>query len=204
MTITLHSLQYSRAVRIAWLMEELSVPYKIVRYERTDAYQAPPGLRQIHPLGKAPVIVDGDLVLGESAAILRHVQRRHGDGRFVPEGDRDAWARHDEWLDYVEGTLMRPISAAFWARRNDSEIDAKSQGQLDLHMGHLNGHLAKRDFLLGDALTLADMQMLYALAMARYAGVLGDGAAADYLDRLLARPAVERAIKATGPIMPDG
>ncbi|MBJ3761721.1 glutathione S-transferase family protein [Maribius pontilimi] len=204
MTIKIHSLQYSRAMRVAWLCEELSVPYDVIHYDRTDAYTAPDALKKVHPLGKSPVIEDGDLTLGESAAILRHIHRQHGHGRFTPGPGGHDLALHDEWLDYAEGTLIRPVGAAFWAKKGGTSLDAKTQGQIDLHMGHMDAHLSDREFLMGHAPMLADMQLCYLLAMARFAGVLKGAHVTAYLDRLLQVPALQRALEATGPIMPDG
>ncbi|WOI55197.1 glutathione S-transferase [Palleronia sp. LCG004] len=203
MSIKVHSLAYSRSVRIVWLLEELGQPYELVRYPRTEDYTAPEALRRIHPLGKSPIIEDGDLVLAESAAILRYIHARHGAGRFAPEPGTPEGAHHDEWLDYVEGSLSRPVGAAFWARRSGTELDRRSADAIALHMGYIDDHLARNRFLTGDALTLADMQISYLLAMARYAGVLSGDAANAYLDRLLELPAVIRAIDATGPVMPE-
>ncbi|MBP0617446.1 glutathione S-transferase family protein [Jiella mangrovi] len=201
--LTVHSLAYSRAMRIVWLLEEIGHPYEVVRYERTEAYRAPPQLKTIHPLGKSPVIVDGDLTLGESAAILRYIDGRYGDGRFSPPvGSNDA-ALHDEWLDYAEGTLARPIAAAFWAKRNGTDLEPRMGEELGTHFHYLTGSLEDRPYLMGQALTLADIQLSYLLAMAELSGVVGDWpVVTDYWHRLRETPALKRALQKTGPIMP--
>lgn len=107
--ITLHHLSYSRSTRILWLLEELGLPYDIVRHERDERFKAPAALGAIHPLGKAPVIQDGDLVLAESAVILAYINDTHGAGRFAPPRGTAAYWRHEEWLQYVESTAAFPI-----------------------------------------------------------------------------------------------
>ncbi|MBO0663843.1 glutathione S-transferase family protein [Jiella sp. MQZ9-1] len=202
--LTVHNLAFSRAMRVAWLLEELAVPYKVKTYARTDAYRAPAALKAIHPLGKSPVIQDGDLTLGESAAILRYIDRHYGDGRFSPAaGSHDA-AHHDEWLDYAEGTLARPIAAGFWARKNGTKPDTRTREELATHFGYLTDTLSARPFLLGGQLTLADIQLSYLLAMAERSDLLGDWPVIQaYWQHLKAVPALTRAIGKTGPIMPD-
>ena len=201
--LTLHSLAFSRAMRVAWLLEEIGHPYKVETYDRTKAYRAPPELKRIHPLGKSPVIVDSDLTLGESAAILRYIDRRYGVSRFSPTADTKAKALHDEWLDYTEGTLARPIAAAFWAKKNDASLDARSAEELAAHFAYLTETLRGGPFLMGAQLMLADMQLSYLLAMAEFCGVLAEHpVVAAYWQRLQQTPALERAVEKTGPIMP--
>ena len=107
--ITLHHLAFSRSTRVIWALEELGVPYALVAYQRTAAFRAPPELTRVHPLGKAPVLVEGDLRIAESGAILAYLNDRHGDGRLAPPVGSDARAVHDDWLHFVEGSAATPI-----------------------------------------------------------------------------------------------
>lgn len=96
--IVLHHLSYSRGTRILWLLEELKLPYSIKRYERDARFKAPPALASAHPLGKSPVIVDGPLMMGESAVILKYLDQGYGGGRLTPPIGSDDDFRHEEWL----------------------------------------------------------------------------------------------------------
>ncbi|QFU09129.1 Glutathione S-transferase GST-4.5 [Rhodobacteraceae bacterium THAF1] len=201
--IVVHSLAFSRAHRVIWLLEALKVPYKVVRYERTGAYKAPDALAQVHPLGKAPVLVDDDFVLAESAAILRYVQRVHGDGRFLPEGDARMQARHDEWLDYAEGTLARLVGPFFWHRLKGRPLSDDDRAAIRPHLAYLSDTLEGRDWLMGERLCLADMQIMYQLAMLNMAGELEDWPVVQgYWQRIAAQPELRRSIEVSGPIMP--
>lgn len=104
--ITLHHLNNSRSQRILWLLEELGVDYEIRRYERDKKTMlAPPELKQVHPLGKSPVITDGDLVIAESGAIIEYLVNKYGAGRFKPTSEKDL-IKYSYYLHYSEGSLM--------------------------------------------------------------------------------------------------
>jgi glutathione S-transferase len=110
--ITLHHLNFSRSTRVIWLLEELGIDYELVKYERDQNFRAPPSLAKVHPLGRAPVLVDGDLVLAESATILRYLETNYGNGRLVPAPGTPDRALHDEWLDFVESSAGMPVMLA--------------------------------------------------------------------------------------------
>ena len=202
--IVVHSLAYSRAARVLWLLEEAGESYEVVRYDRTDSYRAPPALAKVHPLGKAPVIVDDGFVLAESATILRYIAAtRSGAARFLPAGDARAVARHDEWLDYAEGTLARLVAPFFWHALKGAEVPDGAADAIRPHLDHLETTLSDRAYLTGDVLRLADMQILYQLAMLDLDGVLAcRPATAAYLARLTSAPALRRATDRMGPVMP--
>ena len=108
--IVVHHLNNSRSQRVLWLLEELGLAYDIKRYQRDKKTMlAPPELRKIHPLGKSPVVTDGDLTLAESGAIIEYVVERYGDGRFAPSRQLPAYLRYRYWLHYAEGSLMPPL-----------------------------------------------------------------------------------------------
>src|SRR6187551_2030573 len=110
MTFIVHHLENSRSQRILWLLEELGLPYEVKRYQRDpQTMLAPPELRAVHPLGKSPVITDGENTLAESGAIIEYLVERHGQGRLAPARDSADRLRYGYWLHYAEGSLMPPL-----------------------------------------------------------------------------------------------
>ncbi len=104
--ITLHHLEHSRSLRILWALEELGLEYEVKFYKRLPTYAAPPELKDIHPLGKAPVLTDGDLVIAESAVILEYLQATYDTAhRFKPQNPKDLM-QYNYWMHYAEGSLM--------------------------------------------------------------------------------------------------
>lgn len=204
--ITLHHLSYSRSSRILWLMEEFGLAYDLVRHERDAHFKAPPALRAVHPLGKAPVIRDGDLVLAESAVILSYVNVRYGGGRLAPSPGSDAHYVHEEWLHYAESTAAFPIMVMRIGALTGGLPDplrAFVAPTLAATLDHIAGRLADRPFLMGESLTLADIQMCYLIEVAQRTRLLdGHPGLIDYLARLKARPAFVRAEAIGGPMMP--
>lgn len=199
--LTLHHLAYSRSTRVVWLLEELGLEYDLVRYQRPVGGPAPAELSAVHPLGKSPVLVDDDLVLAESSAILRYLDRRYGKASFTPE-EPEARALHDEWLDYVEGSLAMPLFVPLVAGAGLPEpMRISFASQLAKAWDHIGHTVGDGDFLMGSRLTLADMQMVYVVAVASATGALSDQPRiGKYLQRLMARPALIRAIAAGGPM----
>lgn len=202
--LQVHHLANSRSQRILWLLEELGVPYEIVRYARDPRTNlAPPELKRVHPLGKSPVITDGDLTIAESGAIVTYLLDAHGQGRMRPAaGTREARA-HEEWLHYAEGSAMVPLLLQLYVGRlgeAGAPLHPRIHGEIDNHLSYVSGALGERDFLVGDALTGADVQMMFVMDVARAFGKLGAYPnLARYLDRLTARPAFQRAIEKGGP-----
>ena len=203
--LTLHHLNYSRSIRVIWLLEELGIEYDLVKYERDANFRAPPELKAIHPLGKAPVLVDGDLTLAESAPILAYIDERYGERRFSPPIDSDAAAVHDEWLQYVESSAALPIMMTSLGKRMGGLPDglAKFIGpEVTKTLDYIGAGVGDGPYLMGEQLMLADIQMCYILAIAESAGLLGDHPdVAAYLDRLRARPAFVAATEIGGPLM---
>ena len=108
--ITVHHLNNSRSQRVLWLLEELGVPYEIKRYERDPKTMfAPASLQEVHPLGKSPVITDGELTIAESGAIIEYLVKNYGNGRLVPAPDTPEHLRYTYWLHYAEGSAMPPL-----------------------------------------------------------------------------------------------
>lgn len=202
--LTVHHLAFSRSTRVIWLLEELGAPYELVAYERDENWRAPAALAAVHPLGKAPVVEDEGLVIGESAVILAHIDAKYGDGRFTPKDEAER-LRHEEWLHYVESTAAFPIMiSAIGARTGLSDgMAAFVKSPLGRTLDLIESAVAPGPYLMGEALTLADIQFVYTLEMAAHAGLLADrpGIAA-YLARLKERPALRQALEIGGPMAP--
>jgi len=205
--ITLHHLVFSRSTRIIWALEELGLPYDLVTHQRTPDFRAAPSLAAVHPLGKAPVLVDGPLRIVESGAILAYLNDRHGKGQLAPAIGSDARAIHDEWLHYVEGSAAMPIMLTL--------IGGMIGGLPDGLAGFVTPELAKTlayvadavndgPWLLGEHFTIADIHLGYLVELVGAAGMLAAyPSLAAYLDRLKARPAYAKAIEKGGPVVPS-
>ena len=201
--IVVHHLNDSRSQRILWLMEELGLPYEIKQYKRLPTRLAPPDLAAIHPLGKAPVITDNGRTVYESAAIIDYVIRRHAGGRLQPDPATPAYDDYMMWLHYAEGSAMLPLLLHLYVSRlgeGGAPLHARIESETANHLGYLDGHLKGRNFLVGDSLTGADIQMSF---VAEIAEAYGKRAAFKNLDawirRLHARPAWKKALERGGP-----
>ncbi|WCT72640.1 glutathione S-transferase [Sphingomonas naphthae] len=204
--LTLHHLNFSRSTRVLWLLEELGLNYDLKTYERDEHFRAPAALANVHPLGKAPILVDDDLVLAESAAILRYLEQKYGDGRLVPAPGTPDRAIHDEWLDYVESSAALPVMLTLLG----TMTGGLSQGlagftapELRKTLSYIADGVRGRTYLLGDRLTLADIQMSYLLDALRKAGQLDEHPdILSYLGRLEATQGLRKAIEVGGPMSP--
>ena len=215
--ITLHHLNNSRSQRVLWLLEELGVPYEVMRYQRQPSMQAPPELRAIHPLGKSPVITDGDNVIAESGAILEYLVGRYGDGRLIPPPDTQERLRYTYWLHYAEGSAMPPLlfkliftmmpERAPWPMRplvrmvTGPALAMFVDPQLRAHMKFWESELASRAWFAGDAFSAADIQMSFPLEAAAMRGGLDARYphAIAWLQTIHARPAYRKALEVGGP-----
>jgi len=202
--IVVHHLNDSRSQRVLWLLEELGLPYEIRYYQRDPKTRlAPPELVAVHPLGKSPVITDGERTVFESGAIVDYLIRRHGGGRLQPDPASAEYDVYQQWLHYAEGSAMLPLMLHLYVGRL-GEAGAPLQPRIDSeianHLGFVDRSLAGRGFLVGDALTGADIQMSF---VGEVAGAFGRRAAYPDLDRwvgaLRARPAYRRALERGGP-----
>lgn len=202
--LVVHHLNDSRSQRILWLLEELGTPYEIKAYQRdAQTRLAPPELKALHPLGKSPVITDDDRTIIESGAIIDYIIRRHGGGRLQPDPASKAYDDYVQWLHYAEGSAMLPLMLLLYTGRL-GEAAAPLQPRIDSeianHLGYVDASLAGRQFLVGDDLTGADVQMSF---VPEVAGAFGRLEAypnmAAWIGRLHARQAFRRALEKGGP-----
>lgn len=201
--LTLHHLNNSRSQRILWLLEELDVTYDIRHYERDpDTSRAPAELKAIHPLGKSPVITDGDNVVAETGAIIVYILDNYGDGRLRPEPGTDEYLNYVHFLHFAEGSAMLPFLLALYtgflgeaAAPLNPLIMQEIKGVLDYCEYHLIGH----EYFAGDELSGADIQMIFPLEAARARGRLkGYEACQEYVDKIHMRPAYLKALARGG------
>jgi glutathione S-transferase len=217
--IVVHHLNNSRSQRVLWLLEELGLAYEIQHYQRDPRTMlAPPELRAIHPLGKSPVIADGVTVLAESGAILEYLVERHGQGRFAPAAGSAERVRYTYWMHYAEGSLMPPLlmklvfdqigkaKMPFFAKPVARALADRVRGtfivpQIDRHLDYLEAELRERDWFAGHAFSAADVQMSFPLEAAEARGGLNASRPRlmDFLARIRARPAYQRALARGGP-----
>jgi glutathione S-transferase len=201
--IALHHLNNSRSQRIIWLLEELGTPYDLVLYQRDATTNlAPPELKAVNPLGKSPVITDGDITIAESGAIVEYLVDRYGGGRFQPPAGSNAHLVYLEWLHYAEGSAMLPLMLSFYLMRLGeaaAPLNPRVNGEIENHFTYIAGALGDRDYLMGADFTGADVQISFVLEMARALGRLNAfPSLSAYVDRLHARPAYQRAIEKGG------
>jgi glutathione S-transferase len=220
--IVVHHLNNSRSQRILWLLEELGLDYEIKKYQRDPkSMLAPPELRAVHPLGKSPVIQDGDTIVAESGAIIEYLVGRYGDGRLAPPPtppDSPERLRYTYFLHYAEGSAMPPLllklmfdrvesaPAPFFVRPIARAIarkvkDSFVQPQIRRHLDFLEAELARRDWFAGADFSAADIQMSFPLEAAAARAGLDSRypKLSAFLERIHARPAYRRALERGGP-----
>jgi glutathione S-transferase len=225
--LTLHHLETSRSQRVLWLLEELQVPYEIVRYQRDPKTRlAPPELKAIHPLGKSPIITDGDVTIAESAAILEYLVEKYGSlgkgdvAKLQPALGTLESRECRYWMHFAEGSLMnwlvmklvfmtiptqpmpffvRPIARQLCSTVQDKLIDPNVTTALEF----MDNHLATHKWIAGDNLTTADFQMSFAVeaGLARGAGAAKYRNLARYRDEMVQRQAYRRGIEVGGPVV---
>ena len=218
--IVLHHLNNSRSQRILWLLEELGLEYEVKRYERDrKTMLAPPELRAVHPLGKSPIVTDGDLALAESGAILEYLIERYGAGRFIPAAGTPERLRYAFWLHYAEGSAMPPLLLALVFGRIETTpmpffVRPVAKGivkqvrkgfigpQLETHLGYMESEIGKTPWFAGAEFTAADVQMSFPVEAASFRGGLTAATRPSlhaWLQRIHARPAYQRALEKGGP-----
>jgi len=217
--LVVHHLNNSRSQRVLWLLEELGVPYEIVphtRHPKTDF--APPEVRKLHPLGKLPIVVDGDLVIAESGAVMEYLVETYGQGRMIPPPGSAERLRYRYWMHYAEGSGMQPLLLKVIFDRIEAAklpfylkpmVRALSRGvkasfvepQLKLHLDFLEAELARSEWFAGDELTAADLQMSFVVQAAAAYGGLDETRPRlmAFQQKIEARPAWARSVERGGP-----
>jgi len=201
--IEVHHLNESRSRRITWLLEELGLDYTVHAYQRNPKTRlAPPELEKIHPLGKAPVIRDGDEVIFESGAIIEYLVRKYGNGRLAPASDSRDYNRYLQFLHYAEGSAMLPLMLKLYTSRlgeGAAPLQPRIESEMQRHLGFLNSELAGQGYFIGNELTGADVQLSFAVQMAvKFCGEEAYPNLAAFVRRIEARDAYRRAIEKPG------
>jgi glutathione S-transferase len=215
--LTVHHLNNSRSQRVLWLLEELGVPYEIVRYQRQPNMRAPQELYAVHPLGKSPVITDNGNTIAESGAILEYIVDRYGDGRLIPPAKTPERLRYTYWLHAAEGSAITPLFLKLLftlmpkrapallrpvvRKVSNQALTSLVNPQIKQHMAFWEAELGKSEWFAGNEFTAADIQMSFPLEAAEARGglELGHPRAMAFLDRIHARPAYARALEKGGP-----
>ncbi len=217
--IVVHHLENSRSQRILWMLEELGVEYRVERYDRDPQTQlAPPELVKIHPLGKSPVITDGDAVIAESGAIVEYLSRVYGNEQWSPQVGSPAYNQYLYWLHYAEGSFMPPLllnlvfnkikttKMPFFVKPiakgiADKVLSSFVTPNINRHLAFIEQYLSDHEWFAGDKISGADIQMSFPLEAAvmretvpkSYVNIRG------FVDRVQARDAYKRALSTGGP-----
>jgi glutathione S-transferase len=225
--LVVHHLETSRSQRVLWLLEELAVPYELKVYRRDKLTRlAPPELKAIHPLGKSPVITDGDAVIAESAVIIEYIVEKYGHlgtgemAQLAPTAGTPAYWQSKYWMHYAEGSLMnwlvmklvfstiptrpmpffaKPIARGLCAKVQTTLIDPNVQNSLDF----IEAHLARNSWFAGPDISMADFQMSFAIEalLSRSTATGQYPHIVAYHARMRARPAYQRAEAKGGPTL---
>ncbi|WP_292847592.1 glutathione S-transferase [Nostoc sp. NMS8] len=203
--IVVHHLNNSRSQRVLWLLEELGIEYDIKFYERdAKTMLAPESLRQVHPLGKSPVITDADSTIAESGAIIEYLIDRYGNGRLVPASGTPEHLRYKYWLHYAEGSAM-PLLVMQLVLNNfgagdSSVVSGFVAPQIKLHFDYIESELGKNTWFAGEEFTAADIQMSFPLEVIAIQPkeIESRPKLKEFVERIQTRPAYKRALERGG------
>jgi glutathione S-transferase len=207
--LTVHHLGKSQSERIVWLCEELDVPYELKRYARdAKTMLAPPDYKALHPMGTAPVITDGDVVLAESGAVVEYIIRRYGNGRLTLRADDPDFAQFLHWFHFANGTLQASMGRLMILNRlklaSDNPILLFTKARVDLAFDLVEARTREAEYLAGHAFTSADIMIGFSLTTMRYFQPYDLARCPNivrYLARVSARPAYRRAMEKGDPGM---
>ncbi|MCZ2720786.1 glutathione S-transferase [Marinomonas sp. 15G1-11] len=197
--ITLHHLTRSRSKRVTWLFEELNTPYNLIKHTRdSQTNLAPQSLKDIHPLGKAPIIVDGDTILCESSSIMEYILDQDQKQRLRPAKNTPAYYRYLEWSHFAEGSLSLPLITKLFMsmeqRDGQKPMDAYINKEIGVDFSYIENTLSKQPYFAGEAFTAADIMMTISLEIAASIGVLAEKThTLAYLDKIQKRVAYIKA-----------
>lgn len=208
--LTVHHLGKSQSERIVWLCEELGIPYALKHYTRDAVTMlSPPALRALHPIGAAPVITEGEVLLAESTAIMEYILARHGGGRLAPGPEAANFADYLYWFHFTNGTLQPVMGRLMILGRAglppDHKVRLAAEERLSRALGHLERRVAAQPWLAGADFTAADIMIGFTLTTMRYFNPVDYAAypaIRAYLQRIAARPAYQRAMAKGDPGMP--
>ncbi|MEM1248188.1 MAG: glutathione S-transferase family protein [Acidobacteriota bacterium] len=203
--LTIHHLIVGRSVFTVWLLEELGIEYQLEPYHRLATRRAPPELREVHPLGKSPVIVDEGRTIAESGAIATYLLEKYDPDHELspPPSDRDRWVQFIQWLHYPEGSAFGPLSLVLLSASSPEPMPQLVQdfatAEVKLHLDYIESALKERDYILGNEFSAADIGLGYIVALAdRLQLIEGRETISAYLQRLQQRPAFQRAHERSG------
>lgn len=201
--ITVHHLNNSRSQRVLWLLEELELEYEIRHYQRDPVTNlAPPELKAIHPLGKSPVITDGDKVIAETGAIVEYIIRRHGGGKLIPAEGTDEFDLYVQFIHAAEGSVMLPLLLSLYVGflgEAGAPLHPKIMQEIKTQLDYIEYHLIGHDWFAGEAMTGADIMMIFPLEACRARGRLkGYDSCTEYVEKIQSRPAYLRALERGG------
>lgn len=202
--LIVHHLNNSRSQRILWLLEELGLPYQIKAYTRDlETNLAPPALKAVHPLGKSPVLQDGEQTIIESGAITDYILRHYGEGRLMPTPGTAAHEQYLEWLHFAEGSAMLPFLLALYTNslgEAAAPLKPRIEEQIGSHIAYFSARLGSNDWLVENTLSGADIMMSF---IAEIATTQGLGAhfpnILAYAKRIQSRSAWQTAATKTEP-----
>jgi len=216
--IVVHHLNNSRSQRVLWLLEELGIDYQIRHYQRDiKTMLAPPELRAVHPLGKSPVITDGDITVAETGAIIEYLLDTYGQERLRPQRGTAAGRQFTYWLHYAEGSVMpllvmtlifrrietaplpffiRPVARAIVGKVKEGYLNPNTKNHFDF----IETEIARTGWFAGDQFSAADIQMSFPVEAGQARGALANRPnLTAFLERIHARPAYRRALEKGGP-----
>lgn len=175
--ITVHHLNQSRSKRILWLLEELQLPYQIVKHQRdAQTHLAPQSLKDIHPLAKAPVINTGDFLLSESGAIVEYILDQDDQNHLRPSHGSEAYYRFQEWMHFAEGSLSLPVITNLFMgmeeRSGQQAMDHYIGKEIELDFSFIEDTLSKQTYFAGDEFSAADIMMTFMLEAVAANGIL--------------------------------
>ncbi|WP_342740303.1 glutathione S-transferase family protein [Bradyrhizobium sp. B117] len=207
--LTVHHLGKSQSERIVWLCEELELPYELKRYTRDPVTMlAPPDYKALHPIGAAPVITDGDLVLAESGAIVDYIMAKHGNGHLALRRDDADFAQFLYWFHFANGTLQAGMGRLMMLNRlklaEDNPMLAATRARVDRAFDLVDARVRDAEYLAGNTFTTADIMIGFSLTTMRYFQPYDLQRCPNvmkYLGRVSARPAYRRAMEKGDPGM---
>jgi len=217
--ITVHHLEDSRPQRVLWLLEELALQYQFEHYKRdTKTMLAPDTLKDVHPLGRSPVIVDGERTIAETGAIIEYLVDAYGEGALRPPENTDERLRYTYWLHFAEGSMMPLLLLALVLEKLGKPpvpLIVRPAGmvlgsgvkkkfltpRLDAQLEYIDSELQRSEWFAGDQFTAADIQMSFPLEALDTRTGLGDQypKIGDYLRRIHERPDYKTALRRGGP-----